>query len=200
MIWWCSAVASVLAVVVAGGCRPAPPPATPATPLPDEQAVSPAAVAPPTADFSVCGPDSGDPSGWLTVPFAPTDGCPGGRIFIDGVDAGSFPTRRQPVSHGVHRVELQSADDCAGMRTETVTIEPGCELVFHTAGPSPRRRLDQRAESKREPPREEGPAAVPCRSDDDCTHLDVGPDGGAFVVHVCEGGACMRIEGYEQFD
>lgn len=51
---------------------------------------------------------------FLTIDFAETEKCPGGRFFIDGLDQGSFPVKSHPVEVGRHTVKVQSRSDCAG--------------------------------------------------------------------------------------
>lgn len=69
--------------------------------------------------------------GFVTIPFATSDDCPGGQFLIDGVLAGTFPVKRHALPPGDYLVEIRSGSGhCAGHGKRQITIRSGKELVL----------------------------------------------------------------------
>lgn len=69
--------------------------------------------------------------GYLTIPLPDHSTCDGGRFLVDGQDSGEgYPVTRFALAPGRHRVELRSANDCAGMGAYEVEIRAGREVVL----------------------------------------------------------------------
>jgi hypothetical protein len=79
------------------------------------------------------------PPAFVTIRFAPREGCPGGRFLVDGVAQGSYPVQDHRVAPGRHVLAFESEGDCGGSGTAQIDLAPGEHRTLEPGGVKPPR-------------------------------------------------------------